>query len=105
METRTVGTRMTPDPDLAAKASHTAAPVRLGGGREHAQDKRGRCQHCHQSSHHLDVHLVDPSSFKIRAVVFSSNSLSKRAFNMHSHPQLRLNAAARLGPIVLKTVS
>ncbi len=37
--------------------------------------------------------------------MFSSNSLSKRAFNMHSHPQLRLNAAARLGPIVLKTAA
>jgi hypothetical protein len=42
---------------------------------------------------------------KTRAVVFSSNSLSKRAFKMHSRPQLRLNAAARLGPIVLKIVS
>jgi hypothetical protein len=35
-ETRTVETRMTPEPDLAAKPSHTAAPVRLGGGREQA---------------------------------------------------------------------
>jgi hypothetical protein len=31
--------------------------------------------------------------------------LSMRAFNMHSHCEPRLNAAARLGPIMLKTVS
>jgi hypothetical protein len=37
METQTIGTRMTPEPDLAgAKPSHTAAAVRLGYGREHA---------------------------------------------------------------------
>jgi len=86
METRIVGTRMTPEPDLAGKPSHTAAPMRLSAGREHAYDKRGCGQHCHQSSHHLDVHLAAPSSFRMRPVVYSSNSSSKRAYNMHCHP-------------------
>lgn len=37
MENQTIGTKMTPEPDLAgAKPSHTAAAVRLGYGREHA---------------------------------------------------------------------
>jgi len=39
----------------------------------------------------------------MRAVVFSSNKLVNACIQcVHSHPQLRLNAAARLGPIVLK---
>jgi hypothetical protein len=53
METQTIRNRMTLEPDSAgAKPSHTAAAVRLGYGREHAQDKRRCCQDCHQSSHH-----------------------------------------------------
>jgi hypothetical protein len=36
--------------------------------------------------------------------VFSSKKPSRRAFNMHSRRQPRLNADARLGPIMLKIV-
>jgi hypothetical protein len=83
METRIVGTRMTPEPDLAAKPSYRAALVRFSGCRE---DKRGCGQHCHQSSHHLDAHLAAPSSFRMRLVVYSSNSSSMPAFHMHCPP-------------------
>ena len=47
--------------------------------------------------------VLDASS-RMRAVVLSSNSFSKPAFNMSSRRQSRLNAAAGLTPIVLKTV-
>jgi hypothetical protein len=46
-----------------------------------------------------------PNSFrssKLRAAVVSSSSLSMRASNMHSHCEPRLNAAARLKPIMSK---
>jgi len=53
VETRTMGTRMTPELDLTvAKPSHTVTAARLGYGREHAEGKHRCCQDCHQSSHH-----------------------------------------------------
>jgi hypothetical protein len=57
------------------------------------------------ASNGFDGHLAAPGHFKIRAVAFCSNSLSMRASNMHFRFEPRLNAAARLGPILLKTVA
>jgi hypothetical protein len=42
------------------------------------------------------------ASSRMRAVVVSSNSFSRRAFNMPSRCQSRLNVAAELTPIMLK---
>jgi hypothetical protein len=45
----------------------------------------------------FDVHLAAPSSFKVRAVVFSPNSLSMRAFNMRSHLGAAIERGCSIG--------